>query len=109
MSAIKSSSLITKIPSSFKSLVVTPSPLIIFLLKLPSYIFPHPQEGLYCFKIALFIPRSLAIYRVSFAPWIKFWVTSLPDLVKTFVPIISAHSRGVGRPPSCSGQRGIKI
>ena len=59
--------------------------------------------------MAFLIPNNLAIFKTCLAPFLKFLVTSFPDLVITFFPFYSAGSLGVGKPPNCSGQTGIKI
>lgn len=96
---------------------VTPLPSLFLPEKVPSHIFPWPQEGLPDFIIACCAPASLAILSVSRAPFKKFPVTSVPSFSitlafpsNTSVPVppdISAGSLGVVSPPNCSGQTGI--
>jgi len=59
-------------------------------------------------KITSLTPKSFAIFNVSWAPLTNWLVTSFPDLVKTFSPFFSVCSLGAEKPPSCSGQTGIK-
>ena len=95
---------------------VTPLPSLFLPEKVPSHIFPWPQEGLPDFIIACCAPASLAILSVSRAPFKKFPVTSVPSFSITlaFPSNTSVPSLGYFRgqswrrqPPNCSGQTGI--
>jgi len=104
----KSSSDETLILFLFSNAAVTPSPFMILPEKVPSYICPHPQEGLLCFRIASLIPYSLARLKTCFAPLSKFLVTSFPVFVRTLFLVCSVGSLCVGKPPNCSGHTGIR-
>src|SRR3989338_3289627 len=66
------------------------------------------QDGLFSLSTAFLTFRSLAIFRTSSAPFLNSPVTSLPFASITCSICISALGRGVGSPPSCSGQTGIR-
>ena len=104
----KSSSDETLILFLFSNAAVTPSPFMILPEKVPSYICPHPQEGLLCFKIASLIPSNIARSKTCFAPRLKLSVTSFPFFVRILFPLCSAGSLGVDKPPICSGHIGIR-
>src|SRR5574344_113037 len=93
-------------PLAIKSRAVTPKPSIWVWVKWPSSMWRGPQEGELSLRIAIRIPKNLQALRAASAPALYCWVTSLPLLVRTLFLTISAGSRGVGRPPETSGQKG---
>ncbi len=82
-------------------------------------VFLTAQEGLPPLRKTARISWLTAIWRTCCAPCMNCLLTSTPVLVMTWAvpartswpspPMISAGSRGVGRPPSCSGQMGIHM
>ncbi len=89
---------------------VIPSPFMAVLENVPSKIVFEPHDGLLDLPMNNLQLKSFERRSVSLAPFKNCWLTSSPLKLMTFeVPlIISALTRGVDSPPSCSGQTGMR-
>lgn len=76
----KSSSVIALVPFHFSNAVVTPSPSLGCPENVPSYISPHPHDGLIDFTMNWLTLDSLARFRASCAPVTNPRVASFPFL-----------------------------
>ena len=88
---------------------VTPSPSVSVPEKVPSYMRPAPQEGLFAFIRAIEMPNLRQSESATSAPFLYSAVTSTPSRRTTFFPCLSAGILGVGSPPSCSGQTVTRV
>ena len=102
--AAKSSPSIHLKPFSIRRPAVTPAPETSVPVKVPSYRCFTPQLGLLdCSTISSGLSRR-AISRHFAAPARNSLSTLRPSLAVTMPSLISEGTRGVGRPPICSGQ-----
>lgn len=101
-------SLQTEMPDFRKHSAVMPSPLITLLLKVPSYMYDEPHDGLRSFNIAEEHLYRLANMSTPSAPFMNCSVTSRLSRVTARPFRNSTDWRGVHKPPICSGQTGIK-
>ena len=105
----------THTPASRKAAAVTPCAAVRRPVNVPSETSLMPQEGLPSFNTATRTPLARAIATAAAAPATNARVRSLPPRPSTRTapsstaappraPAISAGSRGVGSPPTTSGQ-----
>ena len=100
----KSSTSTHRKPFSIKSCAVTPAPSTSVPVNVPSYRCFTPQLGLLgCSTIRSGCSR-MAISKHFAAPVRNSTSTIRPSFVVTTLSLISDGTRGVGRPPICSGQ-----
>ena len=97
----------TLTPRALSSSAARPSPAISRPVKVPSYITPLPQDGLFSLRSAILQPFLSARLTATSAPLEYSAVTFLPLQLTTAPPRRSLGSRGVGKPPAVSGQTGM--